>query len=58
MTTFSLTRTALIGLATGSLSLPAALGDRTVVVEGDPTALGRLVGLLTVVDPEFNIVTA
>ena len=56
-TTFTLTRPALVGLVTGSLDLPAALADGTVTVAGDPTVLGRLVGLLAPVDRDFAIVT-
>ena len=57
VTTFTLTRRSLIGLITGSLDLGAALGDGTVGVDGDPEVLGRLVGLLGPVDPDFSIVT-
>jgi alkyl sulfatase BDS1-like metallo-beta-lactamase superfamily hydrolase len=56
VTTFSLTRHTLIGLITGSTDLAAALGDATVSVEGDPAVLGRLVGLVGDVDPDFDIV--
>ena len=56
-TTFMLTRSALIGLVTGTLDLAAALGDGTVTVEGDPAVLGRLVALLAPRDPDFAIVT-
>ncbi|MCU0308579.1 MAG: MBL fold metallo-hydrolase [Thermoleophilia bacterium] len=57
VTVFTLTRRALIGLVTGRLDLPAALGDGTVAVEGDPAVLGRLVALIAPVDPDFAIVT-
>jgi len=57
VTTFTLTRIALIGLVTGTLDITAAVGDGTVTIEGDPTVLGRLVALLAPVDPDFNIVT-
>ena len=57
VTAFTLTRLALIGLVTGSLDLPTALGDGTVSVAGDPAVLGRLVALLAPGDPEFRIVT-
>ncbi|MCU0261386.1 MAG: MBL fold metallo-hydrolase [Ilumatobacteraceae bacterium] len=57
VTTFSLPRPALIGLVTGALDLGAAMGDGTVVVDGDASVLGRLVGLLAPVDPAFDIVT-
>ncbi len=56
-TTFTLTRRALIGLVTGMLDLGAALADGTVVCDGDPADLGRLVALLAPVDPNFAIVT-
>ena len=56
-TTFTLTRRSLIGLVTGQLDLAAALGDGTVVIDGDPSAMADLVGLLAPVDPDFNIVT-
>ena len=55
-TTFSLTRPTLIGLVTGTLDLDAAIGDGTVVVDGDPGVLGRLVAVLAPVDPDFDIV--
>jgi len=57
VTTFRLTRLALIGAVTGSIDLLAALADGTVTVDGDPAVLGHLVGLLAPVDPDFNIVT-
>ena len=56
-TTFTLTRPALIGLVTGTLDLAAALADGTVAVDGDPSVLARLVGLLAPVDRNFAIVT-
>ena len=56
-TTFTLTRTALIGLVTTTLDLEAAIADRTVTVDGDPADLQRLLGLLAPVDPDFAIVT-
>ncbi|TQJ52163.1 alkyl sulfatase dimerization domain-containing protein [Phycicoccus sp. SLBN-51] len=56
-TTFRLTRTALIGLVTGSLDLETAAADGTVIVDGDPAVLARLVSLLAPVDPDFAIVT-
>ena len=56
-TTFELSRRALIGLVTGLVDLATALGDGTVVVDGDPADLGRLVSLLAPVDPDFAIVT-
>jgi alkyl sulfatase BDS1-like metallo-beta-lactamase superfamily hydrolase len=57
VTTFTLTRHALIGLVTGELDLVASLGDGTVAVTGDPGVLARLVALVGPVDPGFNIVT-
>ena len=57
VTAFTLTRRALIGLVTGTLDLASALGDGTVVVNGDPEILERLVALLAPVDPDFDIVT-
>ena len=56
-TRFTLTRRSLIGLVIGDLDLTAAIGDGTVEVAGDPTAMATLVGLLAPVDPEFDIVT-
>ena len=56
-TVFTLTRLALIGLVTGVVDLAAAIDDGTVTVDGDPAVLGRLVGLLAPVDPNFSIVT-
>jgi alkyl sulfatase BDS1-like metallo-beta-lactamase superfamily hydrolase len=57
VTTFTLTRWALIGLVTGTLDLSTAIGDGTVAVDGDPVVLERLVALLAPVDPNFDIVT-
>ena len=57
VTTFTLSRLALIGLVTGQLDLSAAIGDGTVAVDGDPHVLERLVALLAPVDPDFPIVT-
>jgi alkyl sulfatase BDS1-like metallo-beta-lactamase superfamily hydrolase len=57
VTTFGLSRHALIRLVMGELDLPAAIGDGTVTIEGDPSALENLVGLLAPVDPDFDIVT-
>ncbi|MFO7590312.1 MAG: alkyl sulfatase C-terminal domain-containing protein, partial [Acidimicrobiia bacterium] len=56
-TTFTLTRTVLIGLVTGTVDLVAALGDGTVTVDGDPAILGSLIGVVAPVDPDFAIVT-
>jgi alkyl sulfatase BDS1-like metallo-beta-lactamase superfamily hydrolase len=57
VTTFTLTRVALVGVVTGSLDLAAAMGAGTVTVDGDPAVLGRLVALVAPVDPDFAIVT-
>jgi alkyl sulfatase BDS1-like metallo-beta-lactamase superfamily hydrolase len=57
VTTFSLSRRALIGLVTGQLDLATALAAGTVTVDGDPSALAVLVGLLAPVDPDFDIVS-
>ena len=57
VTVFGLTRLALIGVVTGTLDLGAAMADGTVTIDGDPTVLGTLVGLLAPVDPDFDIVT-
>jgi alkyl sulfatase BDS1-like metallo-beta-lactamase superfamily hydrolase len=56
-TTFTLTRPTLLGVITGTLQLPAAVADGTVHVDGDPSALATLVGVLAPVDPDFAIVT-
>lgn len=56
-TTFTLSRRVLIGLVVGAVDLAAALGEGTVKVDGDPTVLAQLVGLLAPVDPDFAIVT-
>ncbi|MBL8775199.1 MAG: MBL fold metallo-hydrolase [Acidimicrobiales bacterium] len=56
VTTFTLARVALIGLVTGTLDLAGAIADGTVTVDGDPGVLGRLVGLIAPVDPDFDIV--
>lgn len=57
ITRFTLTRRSLIGVVTGQLDLAAALGDGTITVDGDPSAMTNLVGLLAPIDPEFAIVT-
>jgi alkyl sulfatase BDS1-like metallo-beta-lactamase superfamily hydrolase len=57
VTTFTLARRSMIGLVIGQLDLASALGDGTVVIDGDPSALANLVGLMAPVDPDFNIVT-
>ena len=56
-TTLTLTRPTLIGLVTGRLDLEAAVVDGTVKIEGDTSALGRLIGVLARLDPDFTIVT-
>jgi alkyl sulfatase BDS1-like metallo-beta-lactamase superfamily hydrolase len=56
VTTFSLTRLALIGLLTRTLDLAGALADGTVTVDGDPAVLARLDGVVSGVDPAFDIV--
>ena len=56
-TVFTLSRSALIGLVTGTLDLGTAVADGVVGIEGDAAVLGRLVGLLAPVDPDFAIVT-
>jgi alkyl sulfatase BDS1-like metallo-beta-lactamase superfamily hydrolase len=56
-TAFTLTRGALIAIVTGLLELAAALADGTVSVQGDPTQLQVLMGLVSPVDRDFAIVT-
>jgi alkyl sulfatase BDS1-like metallo-beta-lactamase superfamily hydrolase len=56
-TTFRLARLDLIKLVVGLLDLPAAIADGTVVIDGDPAVLGRLLVLVAPVDPSFAIVT-
>jgi alkyl sulfatase BDS1-like metallo-beta-lactamase superfamily hydrolase len=56
-TTLTLTRPMLIGLITGAVDLGDAVRDGDIDVDGEPTDLGRLVGLLAPVDPDFPIVT-
>jgi alkyl sulfatase BDS1-like metallo-beta-lactamase superfamily hydrolase len=57
VTRFTLTRRSLIGVVTGQLDLATALGDGTVTIDGDPSAMADLIGLLAPVDTSFNIVT-
>jgi alkyl sulfatase BDS1-like metallo-beta-lactamase superfamily hydrolase len=57
VTRFTLTRRALIGVVTGQIDLAAAVGDGTVTIDGDPSAMANLVALLAPVDTEFDIVT-
>jgi alkyl sulfatase BDS1-like metallo-beta-lactamase superfamily hydrolase len=54
---FRLARLALIGLIMGRLDLAAALADGTVVIDGDASVLGSLVGVVAPVDRDFPIVT-
>jgi alkyl sulfatase BDS1-like metallo-beta-lactamase superfamily hydrolase len=56
-TTFTLSRPSLIGLVTLRLDLAQALADGTVVIDGDPADLGRLVAMLGQFDRDFAIVT-
>ena len=56
-TTFTLTRLALGGLVAGVLTLPDALQSGAVSVDGDPSVLGTLVGVMAEVDRAFAIVT-
>ncbi|MGZ8762927.1 MAG: alkyl sulfatase C-terminal domain-containing protein [Acidimicrobiia bacterium] len=56
-TVFTLERSALIALVTGTVDLTPAIADGSVTVDGDPTDLQRLVGLLAPVDPDFAVVT-
>lgn len=56
VTRFTLSRRALIGIVTGQVDLAAALGDGTVTVDGDPSVMATLVGLLAPVDPDFDVV--
>ena len=56
-TTLRLARRTLIGLMTGRVDFPAALADGTIVIEGDPGDLVRLVSVLGKVERNFPIVT-
>jgi hypothetical protein len=56
-TTFTLSKPALIGLVTRQLDLQHAIGDGTVVVQGDASDLLRLTEHIAPVDPGFAIVT-
>ena len=55
--TLHLARRSLIGLFTRQLDFATALGDGTIVLDGDPTALGTLVSLLGTTERNFPIVT-
>jgi alkyl sulfatase BDS1-like metallo-beta-lactamase superfamily hydrolase len=56
-TTLSLARRTLIGLFTGRVDFAAALADGTIVLDGDPTALGTLVSVIGKTERNFPIVT-
>ncbi len=56
-TTLTLARKVLIGLMIGQVDFPAAIADGTIVVDGDPADLGRLVAVLATTDRDFPIVT-
>jgi len=55
--TFTLERRTLIGAVTGQLDLATALDDGRIEVDGDPSLLAVLTGLVAPVDPDFPIVT-
>jgi alkyl sulfatase BDS1-like metallo-beta-lactamase superfamily hydrolase len=55
--TLRLERRALISAISGQLDLATAFDDGTIEADGDPSILARLTGLLSPVDPNFNIVT-
>lgn len=56
-TTLSLARRTLIGLFTGRVDFAAALADGTIVLDGDPAALGTLVSVIGPTERNFPIVT-
>jgi alkyl sulfatase BDS1-like metallo-beta-lactamase superfamily hydrolase len=56
-TTLSLARRTLIGLFTGRVDFAAALADGTIVLDGDPAALGTLVSVIGKTERNFPIVT-
>jgi alkyl sulfatase BDS1-like metallo-beta-lactamase superfamily hydrolase len=56
-TTCSLTRPTLIGLVTGIVDPADALRDGEITIDGDPSDLARLIGVLAPVDTDFPIVT-
>ncbi len=56
-TTLSLARRSLIALFTGRLDFAAALADGTIVLDGDPAALGTLVSVIGKTERNFPIVT-
>jgi alkyl sulfatase BDS1-like metallo-beta-lactamase superfamily hydrolase len=57
VTTFTLTRPLLIGIVTQKVDPVAAVADGSVVIDGDGSVLGTLVGLVSPPDPAFAIVT-
>ncbi|MEZ5209489.1 alkyl/aryl-sulfatase [Gordonia sp. (in: high G+C Gram-positive bacteria)] len=56
-TVVRLTRAVLIGVVTNALDPEEAIASGDLVVTGDPADLGRLMGVLGSVDPDFPIVT-
>ena len=56
-TTLTLARRSLIELFTGRLDFFAALDDGTIVLDGDPAALGTLVSVIGKTERNFPIVT-
>lgn len=56
-TTLTMARPTVIGLVTGIVDLNTAVASGDITIDGDPGALGQLVGLLALVDPAFPIVT-
>jgi alkyl sulfatase BDS1-like metallo-beta-lactamase superfamily hydrolase len=56
-TTLTLSRHTLIGLLTGSLHLTTAIGESTVIVDGDAADFSQLMDLLSQPDPDFAVVT-
>ena len=55
--TLTLDRAALVGIITRQLDMMAALGDGTVVIDGDASVLLTLIGRADDVDPNCPIVT-
>ncbi|GAB2856818.1 alkyl/aryl-sulfatase [Nocardioides pacificus] len=55
--TLHLTRPLLISMATGQQDPAAALGDGSLAVDGDASALQRVLSMLAPMDPGFPIVT-
>ncbi len=56
-TTLTLERRSLIALFTGRLDFGEALGDGTILLDGDPTALATLVSVMGKTERNFAIVT-